>query len=383
MINLDNLKHFVYHLGSGERPMTPQPTANSWRNYSYINDSEDYQWAPLTIWKDQFGFVHMRGLIEGGTYNSGTTGDVLALPTTHTPPSKVILPAFANGSAGDNNPSRFDIMSNGGLGSAGAIRASGSYSSSGSWVAPYGKWPTSIYGWKSLGDYYQNGTTDYTDQSTDSNNNWHGGMFWKDDFGFVHLAGLVKGFPDSTSTPAFTLPAGYRPSKHEIFTQIAGHGECQVRVYDDGRVTIEVDSNNTSWGSIAGISFMASDAKLENDWQDMVLLNSWVNHEGGYQDAQYLVTPDAVVHIRGMIKNGTTTSRTVLWDLPSHMYSHMDQIYPIETDNELGSVDFRAHDIGTNHGRLEVRRVSSEWLSLSGVEIKLDWFSNKNVGDNN
>lgn len=78
--------------------------------------------------------------------------------------------------------------------------------------------------------------------------------FMRDANGFVHLRGLAS---SGTATKAFTLPVGYRPSAREVFIARDNNGASmgRVDVYPDGGVTI---TTNTSWVSLAGISFHIS-----------------------------------------------------------------------------------------------------------------------------
>ena len=41
-----------------------------------------------------------------------------------------------------------------------------------------------------------------------------------------------------------------------------------------------------------------------------------VNHGSGYNDAEYYKDPFGIVHLRGLIKDGTTTIDTVIATLP-------------------------------------------------------------------
>lgn len=53
-------------------------------------------------------------------------------------------------------------------------------------------------------------------------------------------------------------------------------------------------------------------------WTAPTLLNSWVNFGSGYSNAGYRKDPSTgIVYIRGLIKDGTATNGTVLFNLPS------------------------------------------------------------------
>jgi hypothetical protein len=75
--------------------------------------------------------------------------------------------------------------------------------------------------------------------------------FYKDPFGVVHLRGYVVGCA-SESTPAFTLPGGFRPQAQEFFAAVQSNTEAsQVEIDASGAVQI--------WGgksaTLSGIEF--------------------------------------------------------------------------------------------------------------------------------
>jgi hypothetical protein len=77
--------------------------------------------------------------------------------------------------------------------------------------------------------------------------------YYKDPFGIVHLEGLIKN--GASGSPAFTLPAGYRPSAEEIFTSFSNAGLASVNVNFAGQV---IPSGGTGYLSISGITFRAA-----------------------------------------------------------------------------------------------------------------------------
>ena len=52
-------------------------------------------------------------------------------------------------------------------------------------------------------------------------------------------------------------------------------------------------------------------------WSTPTLLNSWVNYGGGLAPARYKKDKFGVVWVQGMIKSGTTTGGTVIFNLPA------------------------------------------------------------------
>lgn len=77
---------------------------------------------------------------------------------------------------------------------------------------------------------------------------WQSARFWKDPMGVVHLEGLIKsGTPGSTSV-AFTLPAGYRPSLDLTCATYSAAGVGRITVKASGDVVVEAGS--TTWTSL-------------------------------------------------------------------------------------------------------------------------------------
>ncbi len=88
------------------------------------------------------------------------------------------------------------------------------------------------------------------------------GEYWKDQFGVVHLRGLVtktSGLPGASDTIA-TLPAGHRPAKQLIFVAASGEAftAARVDIATDGsiiRVASIAAAGETDYTSLTGICF--------------------------------------------------------------------------------------------------------------------------------
>ena len=79
--------------------------------------------------------------------------------------------------------------------------------------------------------------------------------YYKDQFGRVHLKGLVKDGVIDSSIPVFQLPVGYRPSGILWQSTVASAGFGAFNVTADGYVGIGIGSN--AWVSL-NFSFRAS-----------------------------------------------------------------------------------------------------------------------------
>ena len=80
----------------------------------------------------------------------------------------------------------------------------------------------------------------------------------RDPFGRIHLKGMAKS--GTVGSSIFTLPAGFRPAKGEVFAVTASETDAEIAVYADGTVNVWQGTAAGTWISLSGISFTASDA---------------------------------------------------------------------------------------------------------------------------
>lgn len=80
--------------------------------------------------------------------------------------------------------------------------------------------------------------------------------YFRDKNGIVHLQGLVKS-GTAANAIIFILPAGYRPSAHELQTSFSAAGACRIDIDANGNIWA-FTNGSTSWLSLDGITFRAS-----------------------------------------------------------------------------------------------------------------------------
>ena len=78
--------------------------------------------------------------------------------------------------------------------------------------------------------------------------------YMKDEFGFVHLRGMVKG--GTVGRNAFMLPEGYKPLKSQYHMCISADIVRTLNVQSNGGVLISAVASN-AWVTLNGISFKA------------------------------------------------------------------------------------------------------------------------------
>jgi hypothetical protein len=82
--------------------------------------------------------------------------------------------------------------------------------------------------------------------------------FRKDQFGVVHLRGVAHTAANAVGSAMFTLPAGYRPLKHRMFSVASSDGGGAIDVESTGIVWVYsiTDDRNVS---LDGVSFVAGE----------------------------------------------------------------------------------------------------------------------------
>lgn len=92
------------------------------------------------------------------------------------------------------------------------------------------------------------------------------------------------------------------------------------------------------------------------------LLNSWVNYGGGYNDAGYYKDAFGIVHLRGLIKDGTVTSPAFL--LPSGCRPRTQEALATMANDAFARVDVLAD------GNVTPKVGSNAFFSLDGITFK-------------
>jgi hypothetical protein len=84
---------------------------------------------------------------------------------------------------------------------------------------------------------------------------WNKSGYFKDSFGIVHLRGLVR--KGAVGSVIFTLPAGYRPARKELFAVCNG-GSAHGRVDVSAAGEVLFVSGIANWVSLDGLTFRAA-----------------------------------------------------------------------------------------------------------------------------
>ena len=151
---------------------------------------------------------------------------------------------------------------------------------------------------------------------------------------------------------------------------------------DTGDWHVDVGGNRltvTYQGNV-GIGTTVPTAKLEvaggetiveqEAWQLPVFANGWVNYSNAYSHAGYFKDSVGVVHLRGLIKNGTLTE--MAFTLPVGYRPAKRGVFSVITDS--GSFS----DVAV--GRMDIKGAgqvipvagSNSWISLEGVTFRAE-----------
>jgi hypothetical protein len=103
----------------------------------------------------------------------------------------------------------------------------------------------------------------------------------------------------------------------------------------------------------------------DSDWIVPTLLNSWVNYDPTFNEAGYYKDANGFVHLRGMVKNGSST----IFTLPSgYRVKAGSRIWLMTTQGNsgLGRVDIYPN------GNVLYISGGNGWLSLDGLIFKAE-----------
>ena len=131
------------------------------------------------------------------------------------------------------------------------------------------------------------------------------------------------------------------------------------------------DGTNTYLNAASGASLVLRIANqtrvtvdaTTNVWQTPTLVNGWVNYGSPYTSAGYTKDSNGVVHLRGLVKSGATTTGTVIFTLPAGYRPTSDWIFALVANDLLGQCR-----VDTS-GNVKYWTGSNFWFSLDGISF--------------
>ncbi len=328
----------------------PMQLTNGWRTYGAPYETPGYSITSS-------GMVIFKGLMAGGTVGASTPFSTL--PTKYRPGSGNIM--FSN--ASNQAVGRLDVRSTGEV-----VQNVGSN------------------GWVSLdGISYLAGSSGFTNVSTFANG-WSnytpvGGAGWPDAAykvdasGRVYLRGLLRGGTTTSGTNMFTLGASFLPPANQYLHlhQYVSGAISHIGV-NSNSTGIEVKGGGNTYHSIQAVYFpaaRASGATCTTQWCTLTLASSWVHYASPYATPQYTKASDGIVHLKGLIKNGSTAADAAITaNLPAAYCPKNRLLFTVLAVNVWGRVDMVPQAGGAC--RLQVSSVNSTWTALDSIRYYAD-----------
>ncbi len=155
---------------------------------------------------------------------------------------------------------------------------------------------------------------------TEYGNPYTTAAYTKTKAGVVVLKGMVKNGTDVIGS----LPADYSPEKAMMFPVSTNQAIGRLDIRANGEVDAEV--GNSAWFSLDGVAFLPTG----NTFTNLSYQNGWSSWDtSSWSPAGYATDGIGRVHLRGLIKGGTTTSGTTITSVPSAVlapeYTHWVQ----------------------------------------------------------
>lgn len=178
-------------------------------------------------------------------------------------------------------------------------------------ISGYSYYSTTIPLWSPIG--LENSWVDYSGSSTSG---YSTAGFTKTSSGIVMLKGLIQ---TNTAAPTEqligTLPPEYRPTGRLVFPSLAsGNASARIDVLADGSI-LYYSGVSPGWISLETVRFLPSAGGFARTAPS--LINSWSNFGAPYATASYAKDSIGRVVIQGLIKGGSTSANSVIFNLPS------------------------------------------------------------------
>lgn len=124
-----------------------------------------------------------------------------------------------------------------------------------------------------------------------------------------------------------------------------------------------VNARATATNSAGTSGYSATSTITVPLWATPVLQNNWTDYNNTYATAAYTKTSAGVVVLKGLIKSGTATSGTVIFNLPVGYRPATDIIFQNITNTAPGRVDI------SSSGNVRFEVGSNAWYSLDGISF--------------
>lgn len=315
------------------RPLALQ---NGWGTY---DNSSTPTWGPPRVTRSAGGLVKLSGMISGGTITNGTVIATLTAP---------FIPLISQSFVVDSADASVGITVN----TDGTIVLNGG-SPSALWMSldtiifnndPNLTWntPTLLNGWANAG--YPNPAPQYA----------------KDAFGRLWNRGVATNATTPTADQIiFTLPAGYRPDWRPHVANLGSSVFGFHEFNSSGNYMWKVGSGSaTDFWIDQGVAIASGVAT----WTNATYLNSWVSYDTtNFAPARYWKDADGIVHLQGLMKNGTIGA--TVFTLPAGYRPKYKMMYATASLSALGRCDVQTD------GSVVATKGNNGWFSLDGISF--------------
>ena len=174
---------------------------------------------------------------------------------------------------------------------------------------------------------------------------------------------LQIGNASSSVSLSLRGPDNASASSYLAFEDNAGTGQRWFKLTHDTRANRLVLSS-AEVSSIMTIRRTTGVTSLRQEgWRNVSFQNGWVNYSSTYNTAAYFKDSQGIVHLKGLVKNGTL--RRTIFNLPGGYRPARRELQIACTHpNVTGRVD-----IHTN-GNVEAYAGNPAWLSLDGITFR-------------
>lgn len=338
-----------YNAAGSSAYATDSETIPNWFDFKLENSWEKYGTTYSTpgFTKSKSGRVFLKGMIKSQVAADATSGKLIAkLPEGYRPEGTLPFQVLTS----PNAAARIDVKANGDV----II-----YAGTNTWMSMDNISFLPVdnpYTWKAVSpSNFKGGWT-----------NWNavGGTYevmhaTNDSVGRVNIQGLTRAGTTTNNTTMISLQemsSSFIPAKALHFPA-GGSGMSLFWVWFDG----DLAKRGTQTSSYMGLQALYYPGTV-GTWSTptFVAANNWANYAGNYPLLQCTKASDSVVTIRGLVRNGITTSGTVIATLPAACTPPDKQLITMITSNEdVGRIDIMPD------GKLTLRLGNATWVALN------------------
>ncbi len=176
-------------------------------------------------------------------------------------------------------------------------------------------------------------------------------------YGASEISEGVKGFSISDKGVSGISTSGIGG----YFTSTSGYG----LIVDNGNVGLGTTTPTSKLDVNGDVNI--SGMITQEAWQTPSLLNSWVNYGGSFVPAGYFIDSMGIVHLRGLVKDGSIGAGIPIFNLPVGYRPTYTELF---NANSTGSLGFGRVDVNSNGDVIAVSG-DNRWISLSGITFRV------------